>query len=131
MHCWLLSLVLAVFAADARTAESKLPPEVFRTWFHSFEEDPAADGPRPIQVFRPRGYSFPRARGRGGFELREDGVFVSHEPGRGDRGESTEGKWTAPDATRIVVSFPEQERRTCIQIVSLTAEQLRVRRWQE
>jgi len=131
MRSLLLLCCLAGLAATAPPAGSKLPPEIFRSWVHSFEEDPSPEGPRPVEVFRPSTYSFPRARGRGAFEVRADGVFVSHEPGRSDRSESTVGEWTARDAMCLVVSFPEQRRKTYIEIVSLKSEVLQVRRWQE
>ena len=131
MRWLLLSLSVVSPAQDAGRTESKLPPEIFQTWVHSFEEDPKPEGPRPVQVFRPSAYAFPRARGRGGFEVRENGIFVSHEPGRTDRGESMRGEWTATDPTCLEVSFPDQPRKTRIQIVSLTSQVLRVRRWQD
>src|SRR4029453_16327916 len=52
---------------------------LFKHWVHSFEEDtPSA------RVYRPKGYAFPRARGRAGVEIKPDGDYVPYDIGRGD-----------------------------------------------
>jgi hypothetical protein len=55
---------------------------------HSFEEDTAS-----AKVYRPKGYAFPRARGREGFELQPDGVYVRYDIGRGDGSVGVRGTW--------------------------------------
>jgi hypothetical protein len=57
-------------------------------WLHSHEED--TDDTR---VFRPADFDFPPARGREGFELRDDGSGVELRPGPTDRPEQVEGSW--------------------------------------
>ena len=58
------------------------------TWLHSREEDEGAS-----LVFRPEAFSFPRARGREGFELSADGTMRTIDPGRDDRTEYRDGTW--------------------------------------
>jgi len=44
-------------------------------------------------VYRPKGYAFPRARGREGFELKPDGEYVRYDIGRGDGSVGVKGTW--------------------------------------
>jgi hypothetical protein len=44
-------------------------------WLHSYEEDSA-----DALVFRPGDFDFPPARGRDGFELRDDGSAIELLP---------------------------------------------------
>lgn len=86
----LLSLVLAA-CAGSTPAEAPLPPldgALFKHWMHSFEEDTAS-----AKVYRPKGYAFPRARGREGFELKPDGVYIRYDIGRGDGSVAVKGTW--------------------------------------
>jgi hypothetical protein len=86
----LLSLVLAA-CAGSTPADAPLPPfdsALFKHWMHSFEEDTAS-----AKVYRPKGYAFPRARGREGFELQPDGVYIRYDIGRGDGSASLKGTW--------------------------------------
>jgi hypothetical protein len=57
-------------------------------WVHSHEEDDENG-----TVYRPVGYKLPRARGRTGFELRQDGTCQYFGIGRGDDPEAIEGTW--------------------------------------
>jgi hypothetical protein len=86
----LLSLVLAA-CAGSTPADAPLPPfdsALFKHWIHSFEEDTAS-----AKVYRPKGYAFPRARGREGFELKPDGVYIRYDIGRGDGNVGVTGTW--------------------------------------
>ena len=85
-----LSLVLAA-CAGSTPADAPLPPfdsALFKHWTHSFEEDTAS-----AKVYRPKGYAFPRARGREGFELQPDGVYIRYDIARGDGSVSVKGTW--------------------------------------
>ena len=44
-------------------------------------------------MYRPKGYAFPRARGREGFELKENGEYVRYDIGRGDGSTAVKGTW--------------------------------------
>jgi len=86
----LLSLVLAA-CAGSMPADDPLPPfddALFKYWVHSFEEDTAS-----AKVYRPKGYAFPRARGREGFELKPDGGYVRYDIARGDGSAGVKGTW--------------------------------------
>ena len=86
----LLSLALAA-CAGSTPADAPLPPfdsALFKHWIHSFEEDTAS-----AKVYRPKGYAFPRARGREGFALKPDGVYIRYDIGRGDGNVGVTGTW--------------------------------------
>ena len=86
-------------------------------WGHSFEED--HDG---LRVYRPAGFDFPRARGRGGIEFRPDGSFVDWTIGRGDAGEPREGTWVSADDDRsLEVTTAAGESRT-VRVVRLDGD---------
>ena len=93
---------------------------LLRRWLHSHEED-TAEG----QVYRPAGYAFPRARGRAGFELRDDGRCEYIAIGRGDRPEVVTGEWTL-DGDRIRMRL-ETGESTEMRVVSVDRERLVVR----
>jgi hypothetical protein len=63
--------------------------DLHRHWMHSHEED--TDGE---MVFRPASYRFPPARGRTGFDLKEDGSVIEHGIGPTDRTTRTSRRWT-------------------------------------
>ncbi|MFE9497070.1 hypothetical protein [Streptomyces collinus] len=102
-----------------------LPPDLFRSWVHSFEED-AGD----VTVYRPAEYPFPPARGRGGMEFGPDGVFVNHPVGRGDAPEAVPCRWRLLAERRLAVRCPRSvggdwERE--LEIVHCGDDVLRVR----
>ena len=68
-----------------RTAD--LPPEPFRHWIHSREEDQA-----DVRFFRTEGFSFPPSFGRDGMELRPDGTFIQDDIGPADGIVQTPGR---------------------------------------
>ena len=98
---------------DATPADDLL----HRSWGHSFEED--HDG---VAVYRPAGFSFPRARGRGGLEFRPDGTFVDVDAGPADAGRVQPGSWEAAAQDRLRVSGPAGERT--LRIVHLSPDRL-------
>ena len=86
-------------------------------WGHSFEED--HDG---VAVYRPAGFAFPRARGRGGLELHPDGTFLDVDAGPGDAGRAREGSWETAEQDRLRLRGPAGERT--LRIVHLSPERL-------
>lgn len=64
------------------------PPMLHQHWIHSHEEDTEDE-----VVYRPSHYDFPPARGRKGFELREDGALVEYAVGPADRPVAKQGRW--------------------------------------
>jgi hypothetical protein len=100
-----------------------LPPELFKQWLHSREED-AGD----VRVYRPAGYRLPPSRGRDGFELKANGEFIRYRIGPTDRPQLTAGTWQAAGADRISVNIPgENSESFTLQIVDFSADVLKVR----
>jgi hypothetical protein len=120
----LLSIVLAACAGGA-PVEAPLQPfdaAFFKHWLHSFEEDTAS-----AKVYRPKGYAFPRARGREGFELKENGEFVRYDIGRGDGSAAVKGTWkqVGPRLIEVRVGEDAAER---LQILTYDDTVLTVRK---
>jgi hypothetical protein len=86
-------------------------------WLHSHEEDSPG-----VEVYRPRDFPFPRARGRAGLEFRPDGSFVRIAIGRGDAREPHEGRWAMADPEVVEVREPRGGQR--LRIVSLESDRL-------
>ena len=63
-------------------------------WMHSHEEDTDEE-----VVFRPASYRFPPARGRTGFDLKEDGSLVEHGIAPTDRRTQSAGRWKLDGTT--------------------------------
>jgi hypothetical protein len=75
------------------------------------------------------GYKFPPARGRVGFELRENGEFVYHDIARGDGVQKVLGRWEAKSDGEIVASFADNERRPLtLVIVSIDRQVLKIKK---
>jgi len=72
-----------------------------KRWMHSHEEDTPNE-----MVFRTADYDFPRSRGRTGFELRPDQSMVDIQPGAGDAGQESSGKWELEGNTSLVFFKP-------------------------
>jgi hypothetical protein len=116
----------ALFAADDE--KGKLPPEVFKSWVHSHEEDKA-----PVQAYRPQDFKFPPSRGRAGFEIKKDGEFIDHPIAPADGNETVPGKWEPAGEGKINVTFPKKPDRKpfTLEIVSCDGTVLRVKRTEE
>lgn len=79
-----------------------LPPELFKHWLHSQEEDTP-----DIFVYRPRGYPFPRVRGREGIIISPGGEFQSIEIAPTDGYISKKGVWKKQGSNVILVHFED------------------------
>ncbi|MFI9310871.1 hypothetical protein [Streptomyces triculaminicus] len=102
---------------------SELPPELFRRWVHSYEED--AEG---VTVYRPGGHPLPPARGRRGMEIVPDGTFVDRPIGSRDVPGEVVGRWASEDGRTLVVSFPGADRPgRALEIVHCDKDVLKVR----
>jgi hypothetical protein len=99
-----------------------LPPELFRRWMHSREED-AGD----LQVYRPAGFAFPPARGRRGIEFLPGGELLVYGPGPADKPVAAPGRWEAAGERRAMVSLPSADAAQELEIVSVDAERLTLR----
>jgi hypothetical protein len=102
---------------------NQLPAELFRKWQHSFEEDGG-----DFTVYRPNDFDFPRARGRAGIEILDNGVFIDWAIGRGDAQTPIRGQWTMEQSCNLKVSFPPGGGRDrTIEIVECSKTMLRTR----
>jgi hypothetical protein len=125
-----LAVVLAVgglVLCAAEDEKGKLPPEVFKSWIHSHEEDKG-----PVQTYRTKDFKFPPSRGRAGFEIKKDGEFIDHPIAPADGNETVPGKWEPAGEGKIKVTFPKQPDRKPfnLEIVSCDGAVLRVK-WTE
>ena len=77
-----------------------LPPELFRHWIHSREEDQG-----DVQFFRPPGFAFPPSFGRDGFTMRPDGEVVQDDVGPADGIVHVSGRWTQQGPGQVVFRF--------------------------
>jgi hypothetical protein len=121
----LLSLLL-VACAGSTPAQAPVQPfdsALFKHWIHSFEEDTAS-----ARVYRPKGYAFPRARGREGFELKENGEYVRYDIGRGDGSVGVKGTWKQVGPRLIEVSTGEGAQTERLQILTYDNTVLTVRK---
>jgi hypothetical protein len=104
-------------------SQGEAPPEsLFRHWVRSHEEDTG-----DIQVFRPKGFDFPPARGRPELEIRQDGTVTAHQIGPGDGLEPVRGKWVATSASTLEISLDSGEKSTIV-IDSVADDVLKVRK---
>jgi hypothetical protein len=101
---------------------NELPPQIFRKWMHSREED--QDG---IMVYRGERCNFPPARGRDGIEFKPDGTFVEWAIGAGDNQQGITGHWEATDSTHVRVSFNGSRPARSMEIVQVDGQVLKVR----
>lgn len=64
-----------------------------------------------MRVYRPKGHRFPPARGRDGFEVKADGVFVAHEIAPTDGTEKIAGRWEWRGPDLLLVTFKDAKPR--------------------
>lgn len=91
---------------------------LYQHWIHSHEEDKATEGNR---TYRPASFAFPFSRGRDGFEIKKDGVIISHPIAPSDGNLDIEEKWKLEDDTLIIEG---KDRISKYKIISLTSEKL-------
>jgi hypothetical protein len=101
-----------------------VPGALFQKWMHSFEEDSGG-----VQVYRPEGFAFPRARGRPGIEFHVDGTVTEWRIGRGDAPTGVQGRWQVerPNEIRVTPSDAGGAAFT-LEIVECTDQILKVKR---
>ncbi|CAL9290912.1 MULTISPECIES: hypothetical protein [Streptomyces] len=99
------------------------PPDLFREWIHSYEEDH-----EDVRVYRPDGFPFPPARGRRGMEFRPDGTFVDHPIGRGDAPDAVPGRWRLVSDRHLALTFEGAAPDRELEILRCDEDVLHVRR---
>lgn len=114
------------------TQIQNLPSELFKTWFHSREED--AEG---LKVYRVENFNFPPSRFREEMEIEDNGEFIVTVPGTTDGRQEMIGTWTASEGNKISVTFSEMKPQDqyqsllkpyTLEIVSVDEEVLKVRK---
>lgn len=93
------------------------PQVLQQRWLHSHEEDGPAD-----MVYRPASYSFPRSRGRSGFELKPDQSLEELGPGANDAPTVGTGTWSVDEQDNLVLCGPANTRT--LPILSADADRL-------
>lgn len=115
---------IQLFGVPAMGCDNDLPKEIFKHWIHSYEEDT-----KGVKVFRPSHYNFPPARGRIGFEVKENGQFIQYRIGPTDRVVKVSGRWKAEGRDKILVYFENKEIASfTINIISYTNDILRIKK---
>lgn len=102
IHYLLLLFWLLSGCSSAKRAANLYGEALFQHWTHSYEEDQSGR-----KVYRPAGYDFPPSRGREGFEIRKDGIYIRHAIGRADYPEKFEGAWKMKGRDKLIVDLPE------------------------
>ena len=91
-----------------------------KRWMHSHEEDTPGQ-----MVFRTAAFNFPRSRGRNGFELHPDQSMVEIQPGAGDAGQESTGKWELRGEKTLAFFKPEaREPERTLKILSADEDRL-------
>ncbi|MEJ7589264.1 MAG: hypothetical protein WKI04_17040 [Ferruginibacter sp.] len=97
-------------------------PLLYQHWIHSFEDDATENNTTAsYKTYRPYGFAFPPARGRDGFEIRRNGMFISHSIAPGDGNLNIEEKWTLDGDNLTIIG---QTGAAVFKIKSLNKEKL-------
>jgi hypothetical protein len=107
---------------DSGTNTAAPPPELFRHWIHSREEDQGE-----IRFFRPTDFAFPPSFGRDGMEMRPDGTFVQHDIGPADGTVEVPGHWHQESPRRFAVRFGGAREDYDFTLESVDAQLLQIR----
>ncbi len=109
---------------DVEEASAVVPQTLFKHWVHSREEDGG-----DVEVYRPKGFSFPPSFGRDGFEIRKNGEFIQDDIGPADGIVQVPGHWELRDVNEIAVSFDTAGREGyAFEIVAIDEAILRIKR---
>ncbi len=120
----LLFFSLLFFNVQTMGCANDLPKGIFKHWIHSYEEDT-----KEVKVFRPSYHKFPPARGRFGFEIKENGEFVQYGIGPADHPAAIPGHWKAEGKDKINVYLENKDTPSyTINIVSCTGDVLMIKK---
>jgi hypothetical protein len=109
-------LVLSCLIFNCAASQDR--PELVQHWIHSYEDD---DATQEYRTYRPATYAFPPSRGRDGFEIKENGVAISHPVAPFDGNMSISEKWSL-DGDDLIFTGESGVRR--FRIITLTKEKL-------
>jgi hypothetical protein len=95
-----------------------------KRWLHSHEEDTDTE-----RVYRPASFSFPRSRGRTGFELRPDKTLVDVGIAPTDAPRELAGTWDLQgEGEKSLLLKPAGAAPTRLDIISVSPDRLVVRK---
>lgn len=95
-----------------------------KKWVHSHEDDPGDN----IYAYRQSSYDFPPSRGRRGFSLLENNIFINYEIAPADGIIERKGTWKINEDGSCAVSFPDApERNFTIEVVSYRKSMLKIK----
>lgn len=119
MLIYLILSCCLLFSQDqaGKTLSVKQIPLLYQHWIHSQEEDSAP----ATRTYRPATYAFPPARGRDGFEVKKNGIILSHPIAAADGNQTVPEKWKLSKGELIITGKSAVRRFT---ILSLTKEKL-------
>jgi hypothetical protein len=107
---------------DATPRPDAVPNILYGRWMHSHEEDTADE-----MVYRPASFSFPRSRGRAGFELRPDQSLVEVGIGPSDKVEERPGTWDF-DGGKLVLNVTSADRPAQLDVISVDKDRLLIKK---
>jgi hypothetical protein len=115
----ILLLWCAVMACNQNVKTDNMKDAgLYGHWINSHEEN---DEAKKHIVYRPAEYDFPPARGREGFEIKENGIFISHPIAPYDGNMSITEKWAVKDDVLIITGEKETRR---YRIISLARDKI-------
>lgn len=116
----IIVLSCLALACSQTNVKNTLPDktDLYQHWIHSYEDDNTV---QEYRTYRPSTYPFPPARGREGFEIKENGIFISHPIAPVDGNLTIKEKWTLNNDELIVTGKTITNK---YKIISLTKEKL-------
>jgi len=116
----IIVLCCLMFACSQTSVKNTIPykSDLYQHWIHSYEDDIINQEHR---TYRPATFPFPPARGREGFEIKENGVFVSYPIAPVDGNLTIKEKWTLNNDELTVTGKTTTNK---YKIISLTKEKL-------
>lgn len=79
-----------------------------KLWLHSYEEDSAN-----YKAYRPDEFNFPPSRGRAGFKVENDSIFVKYAIAPTDGWKKEYGKYEVKD-NKIRITFDEKNNKDLV-----------------
>jgi len=122
-------LTIALFGASLIGCQDKqdkglYPKELIGAWIHSHEDDTDE-----LKVYRPAAYSFPPARGREGFEIKEGGECIYHGIAPADGSTNEPASWRWEEGNRLIITPKEEGASEMVmEVVSVGEGMLKVKK---
>ena len=99
-----------------------LPPELYQTWKHSYEEEASDSG---SEVYRPVSWDLPVVRWRDQFTLSSDGTLEWIAPGSTDLPYAVSGRWWSDSFDPAIVHLqPDGHDMSSYRLLSVAEERL-------